>query len=159
MFSISIAIASVLAIAGVAFALQRTVPSLNPKRARWFCPVCIGVSMSWLWVLVGSHGGWLTDPNWITVAAILIGGSAAGIADRLSQDLAEQQRMPAKLAIITVGIIIAFAAVRSWIGVAVAVVAVIAVALTLAQRGRWPGASAPSAQTTDELTKKLEQCC
>lgn len=153
-----IAIASVLAISGIAFAFQRNVPALQPRRAAWFCPVCIGVSMSWLWVLISRHAGWLTDPRWVTVAAILVGGSAAGIAERLSQDLAERRRMPAKLAIIAVGFAVAYAAVRSWTGIVIAIAVLVVVALTLARRGHHGSATATK-QTTDELKRKLEQCC
>lgn len=70
-----------LVLTGVFAALNRWVikrSSLDKKLE--ICPLCVGVSVTWLLILIGIVKGFLPPTEWRLAAAALMGGSVSGIA-------------------------------------------------------------------------------
>lgn len=81
---ILITIASILAIAGAVWLFNKFSP--------WYiCPICAGVSGTWLWMLIGMSAGKLPITNYQLPIAILMGGSVVGIAYQVEKRLPIRQ--------------------------------------------------------------------
>ncbi len=77
--AILIALLSIIVFALGAYLLGK----LNVK----ICPICAGVSGTWLWMLAGVWSGRLMAAEYQLIAAMLMGGSAVGIAYQLEKKL------------------------------------------------------------------------
>ena len=73
-----IAILSIILITVIAWAFDKKLPIR-------ICPVCAGVSLTWLWLLLGMGYGLLSIEKYQLITAILMGGSVVGITDKLSE--------------------------------------------------------------------------
>ena len=58
---------------------------LNKKLPIKICPVCAGVSLTWLWMLLGMGYGLLSIEKYQFITAILMGGSVVGITNKLEE--------------------------------------------------------------------------
>lgn len=73
-----IAILSVLILASIIWVLNKILPIK-------ICPICAGVSLTWLWMLLGMGYGLLSVEKYQFIAAILMGGSVIGIVNKLEE--------------------------------------------------------------------------
>ena len=78
---IFIALVSIYAIGGLA----ALVNAIAKKKV--VCPVCAGVSSTWILILVGIFSGRLVAENWASIAVLLIGGSVVGIVYQLERKM------------------------------------------------------------------------
>ncbi len=44
------------------------------------CPICAGVLITWVWILVGIYAGILEGDNWLRLVTMAMGGSVVGFA-------------------------------------------------------------------------------
>lgn len=58
---------------------------LNKKLPFQICPICAGVSLTWLWMLFGMGYGLLSVEKYQLVTAILMGGSVVGITNKVEE--------------------------------------------------------------------------
>lgn len=141
-------IASILAIAGVAWAASRMLRLP-------LCPICTGVAGTWLWMIVERHFGFAVDA---TMLAILLGGSVAGIAYQVEKRLPQgRSALLWKSLFIPPGFAAAYAlASPHWalLGV-MSVVLVLLIAFFLLA----PGTSRAESKNVEELTRKMRACC
>ena len=141
-------IASILAIAGVAWAASRLlrIP---------LCPICTGVAGTWLWMLVARQFGYAVDA---AMLSILMGGSVVGIAYQLEKRLAGGRSALAwKTLFIPAGFAAAYGlALGQWALLAGA----LAVLLLLSVYFLWARKSATTSSTTvQDLESKMKNCC
>ncbi len=61
---------------------------LNKFSPFTICPICAGVSGTWLWILFGIFSGFLAEGDYGFILAMLMGGSVVGIAYQI------EKRMP-----------------------------------------------------------------
>ena len=73
-----IAISSIVVITITAWALNKILPVK-------ICPICAGVSLTWLWMLFGMGYGLLLVDKYQLITAVLMGGSVIGITNKLSE--------------------------------------------------------------------------
>ena len=148
---IIITIVSIFAITGLMWFLNRIFPFK-------ICPICAGVSGTWLLILVGIYGGWLEADGWKLMAALAMGGSIVGIAYQLEKKL-PVGRSPLlwKALFIPAGFIAAYGILMQWWGVFLASLAFL---FTLAFVFRAPPRN-PSTHDVKvrELEKKMKNCC
>ncbi len=141
-------IASILAIAGLAWAAGRVLRLP-------LCPICAGVTGTWSWMLIARHFGIAVDASML---ATLLGGSVVGIAYQLERRLAGA-RSPLlwKTLFIPAGFAAAYGlAVAHWALLATALV----VLVLLAAYFLWPRGNATTSSTTvQELERKMKNCC
>ena len=75
-----IVIASILVITSIVWLWNKVTPF-------YVCPICAGVSGTWIWMLIGRWSGQLPVANYQLPIAILMGGSVAGIAYQIEKIL------------------------------------------------------------------------
>lgn len=147
---------SILSITILVWLLNRILPFK-------ICPICTGVSLTWLWIVVGMTAGVLEAESWKLIAAIAMGGTAVGIAyqgerryPRLASNIF-QWRLPVILA----GFLFVWWALENigWVSLAVELLI-----LSLLFYFYFLKRSETTSQKDDlkvkELEKKLEEeCC
>ena len=67
------------------FVLTIFVWVINKKLPIQICPICAGVSLTWLWMLFGMSSGMLSIEKYQLMTAILMGGSIVGITNKLEE--------------------------------------------------------------------------
>lgn len=141
-------IASILAIAGVAWAASRLL------RIQ-LCPICTGVAGTWLWMIVARHSGFAVDA---VMLSTLLGGSVVGIAYQLERRLAGA-RSPLlwKTLFIPAGFAAAYGlAVAQWALLAMALVVLfLLTAYFLLSRGP----TKTSSSAVQKLESEMKNCC
>lgn len=147
---IIIAIVSILLITGASWIIREVL------RIKRICPICIGVSGTWLWMIIAQILGFQMD---VLVIAILLGGSVVGIAYQLAKRVPESKSLALKMVIIPLGFFAAYnLATLSWnvffISLAVIVAAVF---------GFWKVAIQHDPEekkhVVKELEDKMKNCC
>ena len=73
-----IAIISIFVFTSAVWVLNKIIPVK-------ICPICAGVSLTWLWMLFGMGYGFLSVEKYQIVIAILMGGSVVGITNKLEE--------------------------------------------------------------------------
>ncbi|MBI2316819.1 MAG: hypothetical protein HYU75_07360 [Betaproteobacteria bacterium] len=139
---------SILAIAALAWAVRRAL------RVE-LCPICLGVAGTWLWMLLARFAGLAVDASML---AVLLGGSAVGLAYQLERRL-PPGRSPLlwKALFIPAGFVAAYAlAGEHWVMLAGAGIALVALAavflLASPARAKDPAAVA-------KLEQQMKKCC
>lgn len=119
------------------------------------CPVCVGVSGTWLWMLVARLGGFEVDA---VMLAILLGASVVGVAQWIETRL-PPGRSPLlwKALALPIGFAAAYGLVAErWI---VAVAAAAAFALLAALFLRPPREVAGDPAMVAQLEERMKKCC
>lgn len=140
---IAIATISIMAIAGAALVYNR----MSPFRV---CPICAGVSGTWLWMLAAKFLGYTID---IVILAILMGGSVVGIAYQMEKHFAFR----AKMIFIPAGFVFVYSFLMGWRGVFLATLLFLACISFL-----FLGGQKNKKQTNkkvEELEEKMKSCC
>ena len=143
---ITLATVTILAITGLVFGANKI---LHLR----VCPICAGVSGTWLLMLVLRILGY---PISTLALAMLMGGSVVGISYQLEKRLPEwRSSLLFKTLFIPVGFIAAYGIVEeNWVLVG-ATIAVLCVITSLFLSRTSP----PDADTIAELKKKMDECC
>lgn len=140
------------------FAITGLVWLFNKVSPLKICPICAGVSGTWLWILAGIYLSLLDVGSWSPIAAIAMGGSVVGIAYQLEKRL-PHNRSPFlwKTLFIPVGFLAIYSIISSWWGVAALtllwLLGVTAVFL------RAPIHVRGENKKVKELEKRMEECC
>ena len=129
-----------------------TVNKLFPFKV---CPICAGVSGTWLWMLVASLLGYQID---LAIVAMLMGGSVVGIAYQLEKRL-PTGRSPLlwKMIFIPLGFVAVYGVVSLWWTVAVPSLAVLGLLSWVFVMVR--PSKAQSTTKVEALKKKMQNCC
>ena len=147
---IYIVIVSILAIAGLIWLANKALPFR-------ICPICAGVSGTWLWLLVAMANGWLLITDYQLPVAILMGSSVVGIAYQLEKRLPEN-RSPLvwKTIFIPLGFLVAYHLVLfDWIAFAI----FLAVELLFVWFYLFLVSHQPKNVQVEKLEKQMEKCC
>src|SRR5690349_11438156 len=89
------ALLAFLSIIGIALIVQR-INNFEYRSLR-VCPLCTGVLVTWVWLLIVLYTGGRADP---LIPAVLMGGSAVGIANAATKHM-EQRRASVVRTILT----------------------------------------------------------
>jgi len=149
---------SILAITGIVWLINRaSILRLRSGQVLYICPICAGVSTTWLWILIGLLSGWLINGSWLVIAVMGMGGSVVGIAYQVAKRLpANRSPLLWQTLFIPIGFIAIYELIHfQWI---IFIIALIAMAI-LAWRFLKPKKSAKHNATIDKLTKKMDDCC
>lgn len=145
---LTITIASILGITCVAWLANKILPFR-------VCPICAGVSGTWLWMLSLSLLGYEID---LAILAMLLGGSVVGIAYQLEKKLpARKSALLWKTLFIPTGFVSAYSLVLSRWGAFVVSFIILCLLAWIFVKVR-----PRQAQTTQEvegIKKKMENCC
>jgi len=103
--TIFIFLISIFAITGLVWLFNKVAPLK-------ICPICAGVSGTWLWVLLGIYAGWLEAESWRLIA---MGGSVVGIAYQLERRLpSHRSSLLWKTLFIPAGFLAVYSLIFSW---------------------------------------------
>lgn len=118
------------------------------------CPICIGVSATWLIILALMIYGYTIDP---ILPAILMGGSVVGIAYTTDKKYIDHQySIIWKVTIIPVGFIAAVGVLRSsWLSV----ISMLVISMVLYMFMTKIKMSKNEIAQVSELKEELEDCC
>ena len=150
MVSILAIIASILAIAGLAWGARRLLGAP-------LCPICLGVGGTWMWLLAAREFGYAVDT---AMLAVLLGGSVAGIAYQLEKRLPPgRSALLWKTLFIPVGFVAAWGlATQAWPWFLAASLALLPLAAFFLLAPAAPRPETESAKV-EELTRKMRDCC
>ena|SRR3989338_3890342 len=73
-------VASILLFTLLAFLVRKYSPVK-------ICPICAGVSLTWIWMLLGMGYGFLPVEQYELITAILMGGSVIGITKAIQEKI------------------------------------------------------------------------
>lgn len=144
---IIVAVISIFGIAGFVWMLNKTL--------LWrICPVCAGVSGTWLWMLVATAMGFDID---LLVLALLMGGSVVGIAYQAGQYVKSSRLMLWKIMFIPAGFALSYSILNSqWFAVSILLLVLGGAAIFFVG---IPFKPRSSEKKVEELEKKMEDCC
>lgn len=151
---IVIATISIFLIAAAVWVSRRILPFR-------ICPICAGVSGTWLWIVAGMYFGWLETEGWQLIAAIAMGGSVVGIAYQMEKYLSEWcSPVLWKMLFIPTGFVLAYSILLWWWAGAVVSASLCVVWLLSC----WKKLHRITAQSEDVKVKELENkmknnCC
>jgi len=139
---------SILGIAALVWTANRLL------KTRW-CPICLGVGGTWLWMIVARLSGVSVDPSMLS---ILLGGSVAGMAYILEGRLPQgRSKLVWKTLFIPIGFVGAYGVAapdwRLFAGAMVAALILIAAFFRAATIGRADNA------TIADLERRMKDCC
>lgn len=145
-------VGSILVLTALGRAVNRVLPFA-------VCSICAGVSLTWLWVLVGSYTGLLEARNWQLLAVLGMGGSVVGIAYQAEKYLAPGRSVLAwKTFFIPAGFTLVYGLLNEqWLVALLSSVAVLAVVFAFLRFRRRQNPA--SGRRVAELEKKMEDCC
>lgn len=126
------------------------------------CPICAGVSGTWIWILFGLYAGLLETEGWRMIAGMAMGGSVAGIAYQLEKRLPQGSSLLLwKALFIPVGFVAVYGLIFFRLPVfAGAIVFLLLLTARFFKKLYWPaGSRKDGGKTAEELEKKMENCC
>lgn len=148
---IGITVLSILGITAFVWLANRALPFR-------MCPICAGVSGTWLWIIIGIYSGWLTAESWRLIAALAMGGSVVGIAYQLEKKLgSDKSPLLWKTLFIPAGFIAAYGILaQQWSIFFIPIIFLLLIAfIFLFPRKKSKAAN----KTTEELEEKMKNCC
>ncbi len=158
---ITIALFSILVIASFTWIINRIrTGRLHSPRVFTPCPICIGVSGTWLWILVASFLGYEID---LIIPAILMGGTVVGTLYQLEKRFVRAHSSPRKLLVwkilfVPIGFLAVYGVLSSWwIIVAVAVITLVLLTLLFNKKSRT--SSVTTNNNVEKLEHEMENCC
>jgi len=128
------------------------------------CPICAGVSGSWLLLSAGISFGLLEAGSWQLAVALAMGGSVVGIAYKSEHMFSWGRGNPMvwKLIVISIGMPLAYSAV-SFLSFKVFIAEVIFLSVLtyifFVRKQEYKSVAAESNNKIKELEDKLKNCC
>ncbi|MDO8600984.1 MAG: hypothetical protein Q7R73_05295 [bacterium] len=149
---IIIATISILGITAFVWTANRILPF-------YICPICAGVSGTWIWIVIGMFFGLLDAGSWSLVAALAMGGSVVGIAYQMEKYLSERcSPLLWKTLFIPTGFVLVYSILSRWM-VGFWVSAPLLAIWLLSCWGRSRRNSAEDNKQIEMLKKKMKNCC
>ncbi len=119
------------------------------------CPICLGVSGTWLWMLAARQGGLEMDA---TMLAVFLGASVVGSAQWIETRLPNgRSPLPWKTVALPAGFIAAYGLVAQRWGLAALAAAALASLAALFLRP--PGAAEGDPEVVAQLEEQMKKCC
>lgn len=145
---------SIFIITGVVWVLNKALPFK-------VCPICAGVSGTWLWILIGMFTNQLSVIDYQLPAAILMGGSIVGIAYTLDKSL-PLGRSPLlwKIVFIPAGFVAVYSLISFlWLAFFSIAVVLVLILFGFLRRPKYKNKEKDNSRVK-ELEKKMEEeCC
>lgn len=150
---------------GSIFALTLVMLFVNRVLRTAVCPICAGVSLTWLWMLAGMSFDLLPTSYFLLPVATMMGGSVVGIAYQVEKKLpAGSSPLFWKTLFIPAGFAGVYGVLAgSWLLAAGAFAAAAVIVIVFSrEKGNLSmslGEHAGTAERVAELEEKMKQCC
>lgn len=155
MSEIVVAIISIFVISGGILLARKIWPSFR------LCPICTGVSGTWIWILIGIWTGWLEADSWKLIAALAMGGSVVGIAYQVEKRIGSERAMVWKMFFIPAGFVAVYGAISMewWLLLISAAVISFLLLIFLKKPNNIKKADEKDGSRVEYLEKEMENCC
>ena len=151
---IIIATISIFVISGGVWAARKIWPRFK------ICPICVGVSGTWIWILAGIYLNLLDAGSWELVVAMLAGGSVVGIAYRLEEGIPAERRLIWKILFIPSGFIAAYNLILfSWMFFGVSVAVAFLLVLIFGRKFKSKKSKDEILGKVSYLEERMKNCC
>ena len=122
------------------------------------CPICAGVTITWLWMLFAMNLGKLSTTDYQLPTALLMGGTVVGSMSKLEQFIKPKFVLVWKTMFVVSGFLAAYNSIfTNWtifsVGVALAVVS------TLLFKTHTTLKENQKSEQAKELEEKMKNCC
>ena len=123
------------------------------------CPICAGVSGTWIWLIIGYFLGYQIN---LIIPAILMGGSVVGVAYQLEKKLLTESTswhkpLLWKTLFIPAGFILTYSIlIREWLVFSVAIVFLLGISFLFLSSSNK---SDSNKETIEKLKQKMDKCC
>ena len=119
------------------------------------CPICAGVSGTWIWLLTGYFMGYQID---LIIPAMLMGGSVVGLAFQLGEKLDHGKSLILwKTLFIPTGFVLAYSILfKEWLVFFVILVFLLVITYLFLSKD---GSKKLDKEKIDELKNKMDKCC
>jgi hypothetical protein len=119
------------------------------------CPICAGVSGTWVWLMAAHFWGYQID---LTIPALLMGGTVVGAMSKLEKFVAPKFVLVWKTIFVMSGFLAADSLITGhWLIFTVGII--VAVIITLAFKWRGITGNKLGSERIAELKKKMKSCC
>jgi len=146
-----IAILSILILTGIVFILNKKLPVQ-------ICPICAGVSLTWLWMFFGMFLGKLLVADYQVPAAILAGGTVVGLMSKLEGSIKRKFILIWKIIFVVSGFTAVYSLVNGrWGMLVIGVITDIAITFVFKTYGEEK--KELDSKNLTKLKKKMENCC
>lgn len=129
------------------------------------CPICAGVSGTWIWILVGMYFDWLPTTSYQLLATILMGGSVVGTAYQLEKKVRPGKILIWKMTFIPAGFLLAYNIIYfSWFYALLTLTAIflfifIFLDWPISKTTEWADLPTGQAGKVKDIEKEMENCC
>ncbi|KKQ07331.1 MAG: hypothetical protein A3A96_03940 [Candidatus Zambryskibacteria bacterium RIFCSPLOWO2_01_FULL_39_39] len=131
-------IITIISILGLSLLVSR-VNRFLPFR---ICPICAGVSLTWIWLVTGYFLGYQID---LLIPALFMGGSVVGISQQLDKKL--------KIIFISLGFIVAYSILsENWVTLLVFLAIILLILFLFNNKNK-------KLNSNKELEEKIKNCC
>jgi len=137
---ITITIVSTIIITVIAWMVKKTIK-------RNLCPICVGVSLTWLWLLIGQWSGQLRAADYQLPTAILMGGTVVGLMSKLEKFITPRLILVWKTAFVISGFLTMYSLLTGgWLIFTTGIILALVVTLVSLPRSK-------------EIEEKMKNCC
>ncbi len=145
---IIIALASIIILTSLTWLTKRFFPFQ-------ICPICAGVSGTWVWLIVAHFWGYQID---LTIPALLMGGSVVGVMSKLERFMQPKFILVWKMTFTVSGFLAANSLITgNWLIFAGGIIFVLIITLT--SKTRPVKINEQKSEQIKNLEKKMENCC
>jgi len=122
------------------------------------CPICVGVALTWIWLLVGMKLNLLSTVNYQLPVAILMGGTVVGLMSKLEQFVNQKFILIWKTIFVASGFSAVYGLINTdWTMFAVGAILAVVVTFVLKTRGVEP--EKQESEQVKKLKEKMKNCC
>lgn len=145
------------------FATTLTFWFLNKFWPFKICPICAGVSLTWLWIVAGVAANLLEPQNWKLLLAVAMGGTVVGIAYQGEKKYPQMARdiFKWKMPVILIGFLFVWWTLEniSWLSVGIDIVVLCTITYFYFLKHNISKLELKENPRIKELEEKLEECC
>ena len=131
---------------------------LNKKLPFQICPICAGVSLTWLWIFFGMFFGKLLVVDYQLPTAILAGGTVVGLMSKLEEFIKKKFVLIWKTIFVVSGFMAVYSLITNQWGI-FAVGVIIDITVTLMFKTYGAEKENPDLKKIKELKEKMKRCC
>ena len=121
------------------------------------CPICAGVVLTWLWLLMGIKLN-LLPTNYYLLTAIMMGGTVVGAMSKLEQFIKPNLILIWKTAFVIFSFSVAYGLINTDLAM-FAIGAILAVVVTFVLKTRGVEPEKQESEQVKKLKEKMKNCC
>lgn len=134
---------------------------INKKLKFKICPICAGVSLTWLWLLTGIKLNLLNSADYQLLVAILMGGTVVGLMFKLEQFIKLKFVLIWKTLFVVLGFMVVHSLISSdWVVFLVSAILIVIVTFIFkVSKLSLENKKLDDISSTKKLEEKMKNCC